>query len=128
MTSQLLYLLFSAPVLEKGKDLWVETRSPAGKVYFYCAKTRKTSWTKPSKAQIISQQQFLALALANAPNAAPSGGGNKPGVPQFQAPQEKFRLSTSTRTSMILLFDSAKHNNTELQILEFIILAQFIGM
>ena len=58
---------FSLPKLDPSKELWVETRSPAGKVYFYSAKTRKTAWTKPAQAQVISQQQFLTLALANAP-------------------------------------------------------------
>ena len=70
-------LNFSIPKLDPGKELWVETRSEAGKVYFYSAKTRKTAWTKPTNAQVISQKQFLALAVQshqnNAGQAKPSG-------------------------------------------------------
>lgn len=82
----------NVPNLDPTKELWVETRSPAGKVYFYSAKTRKTAWTKPLSAQVISQQQFLALALSQ--SAKPATGGPVPirpgaafaapvGIPQF---------------------------------------------
>ena len=82
-------LKFSAPKIDPGKELWVEARSAAGKVYFYSAKTRKTAWTKPTNAQVISQQQFLAIALANAPPAAQAASvkSSNPVVTPFQAPQ-----------------------------------------
>lgn len=84
-------ILMNIPKLDPGKELWVETRSEAGKVYFYSAKTRKTAWTKPTNAQVISQKQFLALAVQSHQNTAgqakPSGqpgGFQAPvGMPQF---------------------------------------------
>lgn len=64
----------NAPSIDPNKDLWVETRSPAGKVYFYNAKTRKTAWSRPKKAQVISQQQFLALAISQTSKATGTSG------------------------------------------------------
>lgn len=64
----------NAPSIDPNKELWVETRSPAGKVYFYNAKTRKTAWSRPSKAQVISQQQFLALAISQTSKATGNSG------------------------------------------------------
>ncbi|CBY18939.1 unnamed protein product [Oikopleura dioica] len=64
----------NSPSIDPNKDLWVETRSPAGKVYFYNAKTRKTAWSRPKKAQVISQQQFLALAISQTSKATGTSG------------------------------------------------------
>mgnify|MGYP000390253727 CR=1 FL=1 len=75
----------NVPSVDPSKELWVETRSQAGKVYFYSAKTRKTAWTKPTSAQVISQQQFLALALSQ--SAQTTAKAANPGVPaRFAAP------------------------------------------
>ena len=80
----------AVPSVDSSKELWVEPRSPAGKVYFYSAKTRKTAWTKPANSQVISQQQFLALALSNqakAPQVNPIAGAARfatpVGIPQI---------------------------------------------
>ena len=79
----------AAPSIDPTKELWIETRSEAGKVYFYSAKTRKTAWTKPQNAQVISQRQFLALALTHGnqamANSAPAAR-NAPQVARFAAP------------------------------------------
>ena len=75
----------NVPTIDPGKELWVETRSPAGKVYFYSAKTRKTAWTKPTSAQVISQQQFLALALSQSTQATKAANPVH-GAPRFAAP------------------------------------------
>ena len=88
---------FSIPKLDPGKELWVETRSEAGKVYFYSAKTRKTAWTKPTNAQVISQKQFLALAVQSHQNTA--GQQAKPsGQPAG------FQVNLSSKIIKISLF------------------------
>ena len=43
-------------------SVWVENKAGEGKVYYYNAKTRETSWNRPEglNVQIISQEQLAA--------------------------------------------------------------------
>lgn len=47
-------------------EIWVETKTAEGKSYFYNARTRETTWTKPegTNIKIISQDQVEAMAQA----------------------------------------------------------------
>jgi len=40
-------------------EVWVETKASDGKSYYYNARTRKTTWNKPSgpNINVISQEQ-----------------------------------------------------------------------
>lgn len=50
-------------------EVWVETKTGDGKSYYYHAKTRETTWTKPEgpNVKVLSQQQvnfrFLILFI-----------------------------------------------------------------
>ncbi|KAH7641478.1 transcription elongation regulator 1-like [Dermatophagoides farinae] len=46
-------------------DTWVETKTENGKCYYYNAKTRETTWTKPENGTILTQEQLLQNVLAS---------------------------------------------------------------
>lgn len=39
-------------------EIWIETKTENGKCYYYNAKTRETTWTKPENAKLFTQEQF----------------------------------------------------------------------
>uniref|UniRef100_H2ZB82 WW domain-containing protein n=1 Tax=Ciona savignyi TaxID=51511 RepID=H2ZB82_CIOSA len=57
------------PNIDHNKELWVETLSDQGKIYFYNAKTRQSVWKKPTdeNVQIIKQNEVQNLANATFP-------------------------------------------------------------
>lgn len=52
--------------MDSNNEIWVETKTAEGKPYYYNARTRETTWTKPEGANIkvISQDQVEAMAQA----------------------------------------------------------------
>lgn len=52
--------------IEQNSEIWVETKTAEGKSYFYNARTRETTWTKPDgpSIKVISQDQVEAMAQA----------------------------------------------------------------
>ncbi|CAK8689189.1 unnamed protein product [Clavelina lepadiformis] len=53
------------PNIDANKEIWVETLSNDGKVYFYNAKTRQSVWKRPAgpNIQVIQQNEAHALAI-----------------------------------------------------------------
>ncbi|XP_022246248.1 transcription elongation regulator 1-like isoform X2 [Limulus polyphemus] len=45
-------------------EIWVETKAGDGKIYYYNAKTRESSWTKPENVKVLTQDQIEAMATA----------------------------------------------------------------
>nr|XP_022904284.1 transcription elongation regulator 1 [Onthophagus taurus] len=59
-------------------EIWVETKTGEGKSYYYNARTRDTTWTKPDgpNVKVISQDQVEAMAQAQ----VNTGMGMAPGT------------------------------------------------
>ena len=46
-------------------EVWVETKAGDGKSYYYHAKTRETTWTKPEgqNVKVLTQQQVIRIVF-----------------------------------------------------------------
>ncbi|XP_072002240.1 transcription elongation regulator 1 isoform X1 [Engystomops pustulosus] len=53
-----------APTLPPNEEIWVENKTPDGKAYFYNARTRESSWTKPDGVKVIQQSELTPLMTA----------------------------------------------------------------
>uniref|UniRef100_A0A672H8S4 Transcription elongation regulator 1 n=1 Tax=Salarias fasciatus TaxID=181472 RepID=A0A672H8S4_SALFA len=62
------------PALNPTEEIWVENKTPEGKVaYYYNARTRESSWSKPDGVKVIQQSELNPLLVAGA-------GGGGPGA------------------------------------------------
>ncbi|KAM4678181.1 transcription elongation regulator 1 isoform 1-T1 [Discoglossus pictus] len=55
-----------APSLPPNEEIWVENKTPDGKVYYYNARTRESAWSKPEGVKIIQQSELTPLMAAQA--------------------------------------------------------------
>lgn len=58
-------------------ELWVETKSADGKMYYYNARTRETLWTKPENVKILNQEQIEAMAASSNQVESPESTGQQ---------------------------------------------------
>ncbi|XP_034034009.1 transcription elongation regulator 1 isoform X3 [Thalassophryne amazonica] len=54
------------PALNPTEEIWVENKTPEGKAYYYNARTRESSWSKPDGVKIIQQSELNPLLVAGA--------------------------------------------------------------
>uniref|UniRef100_A0A8C5M177 Transcription elongation regulator 1 n=1 Tax=Leptobrachium leishanense TaxID=445787 RepID=A0A8C5M177_9ANUR len=55
-----------APTLPPNEEIWVENKTPDGKVYYYNARTRESAWSKPDGVKVIQQSELTPLMAAQA--------------------------------------------------------------
>ncbi|RVE64010.1 hypothetical protein OJAV_G00142280 [Oryzias javanicus] len=63
------------PTLNPTEEIWVENKASEGKIYYYNARTRESSWSKPEGVKIIQQSELNPLLAAGA-----AGSGANVGV------------------------------------------------
>ncbi|KAG9334852.1 hypothetical protein JZ751_006421 [Albula glossodonta] len=61
-----------APTLLPTDEIWVENKTPEGKVYYYNARTRESSWSKPDGVKVIQQTELNPLMVNQGASAATS--------------------------------------------------------
>ncbi|XP_022663575.1 transcription elongation regulator 1-like isoform X2 [Varroa destructor] len=84
----------TTPAIDPAAEIWVETRTKEGKLYFFNAKTRASAWTRPTGdgIQVLSQEQVEQLAkskakAASSPAAAHNNSNNS-GTPKSEGASE----------------------------------------
>lgn len=65
-------------------ETWIEAKTDGGKSYYYNAKTRETTWTKPTNAQILSQEQFMQNSATLASQSDSTSNDNSAGIDLFK--------------------------------------------
>ncbi|KAJ8406049.1 hypothetical protein AAFF_G00309370 [Aldrovandia affinis] len=60
------------PTLPPTEEIWVENKTPEGKVYYYNARTRESSWSKPDGVKVIQQAELNPLMVTQGATAASS--------------------------------------------------------
>ncbi|XP_036381329.1 transcription elongation regulator 1 [Megalops cyprinoides] len=60
------------PALPPAEEIWVENKTPEGKVYYYNARTRESAWSKPEGVKVIQQSELSPMMVTQASAAASS--------------------------------------------------------
>ncbi|XP_068456320.1 transcription elongation regulator 1 isoform X8 [Clinocottus analis] len=93
-----------APALNPAEEIWVENKTPEGKAYYYNARTRESSWSKPDGVKIIQQSELNPLLVSGSgPNvgvtaAASSSSVNTTASTTVTASSTQALSTVSSRT------------------------------
>ncbi|XP_047462421.1 transcription elongation regulator 1 isoform X3 [Mugil cephalus] len=62
------------PALNPTEEIWVENKTSEGKAYYYNARTRESSWSKPDGVKIIQQSELNPLLVGGGGGSGASAG------------------------------------------------------
>ncbi|NXP10520.1 TCRG1 regulator, partial [Thinocorus orbignyianus] len=83
------------PAMPPAEEIWVENKTPDGKVYFYNARTRESAWSKPDGVKVIQQSELTPMLAAQAQAQAQAVGAS---TPTTTSPASAASPSTSSST------------------------------
>ncbi|KAM6471076.1 transcription elongation regulator 1 isoform 5-T6 [Liasis olivaceus] len=81
------------PTMPPSEEIWVENKTPDGKVYYYNARTRESAWTKPDGVKVIQQSELTPILAAQAQAQAQAVGAS---TPTTSSPASAVSPSTSS--------------------------------
>ncbi|XP_063148443.1 transcription elongation regulator 1 isoform X6 [Candoia aspera] len=81
------------PAMPPSEEIWVENKTPDGKVYYYNARTRESAWTKPDGVKVIQQSELTPILAAQAQAQAQAVGAS---TPTTSSPASAVSPSTSS--------------------------------
>ncbi|XP_040502943.1 transcription elongation regulator 1 isoform X10 [Gallus gallus] len=92
------------PAMPPAEEIWVENKTPDGKVYFYNARTRESAWTKPDGVKVIQQSELTPMLAAQAqvgastPTTSSAAAAASPST--SSSTQSSTTSTTTTATSV----------------------------